>query len=102
MRTSICRTLPKRKMEIQKHGRPLLLGRVHEMVRNYLSATRQHGGLVSSAVVIATAKALIKRNPKFNLGHIVIGNSWVKSLFFRMGYVRRMKTTSKVQIPEAV
>ena len=93
---------PKRKMEIQKRGRPLLLGRVDEMVRGYISATRNRGGLVSRAIAIATAKALIKRNPQFNLDHVVFGNSWAKSLFFRMGYIRRAKTTSKVEIPEAV
>ena len=93
---------PQRKMKIQKRGRPLLLGKVDEMVQSYLSATRHRGGLVSRYIAIATAKALIKRNPQFNLDHVVFGNSWAKSLFFRMGYVRRAKTTSKVQIPEAV
>ena len=72
------------------------------MVRSYLSAIRHRGGLVSRSLAIATAKALIKRNPQFNLDHVVFGNSWAKSLFFRMGYVRRAKTTFKVQIPEAV
>ena len=81
---------------------PLLLGKVDEMVQSYLSATRHRGGLVSRSIAIATAKALIKRNPQFNLDHVLSGNSWAKSLFFRMGYVRRAKTTSKVQIPEAV
>ena len=89
-------------MEIQKRGRPLLLGKVDEMVRSYLSATRHRGGLVSRPIAIAAAKALIKRNPQFNLDHVVFGNSWAKNLFFRMGYVRRAKTTSKVQIPEAI
>ena len=89
-------------MEIQKRGRPLLLGKVDEMVRSYLSATRHRGGLVSRPIAIAAAKALIKRNPQFNLDHVVFGNSWAKKLFFRMGYVRRAKTTSKVQIPEAI
>ena len=72
------------------------------MVGSYLLATRHHGGLVSRSIVIATVKALIKRNPQFNLDHVAFGNSWAKSLVFRMGYVRRKKTTSKVQIPEAV
>ena len=87
-------------MEILKRGRPLLLAKVDEMVRSYLSATRHRGGLVSRSLAIETAKALIKRNPQFNLDHVVFGNSWTKSLIFRMGYVRRAKTTSKVQIPE--
>ena len=88
-------------MEILKRGRPLLLGKVDEMVQSYLSATRHHEGLVSRSKTIATAKALMKRNPQFNLDHVVFGNSWAKSLFFRMGYVRRGNTTSKGQIPEA-
>ena len=32
----------------------------------------------------------------------MFGNSWAKSLFFRMGYVRRAKTISKVQIAKAI
>ena len=85
-----------------KRWRPLLLGKIVEVVRSYLSATRHCGGLVSRSIAMTTAKALIKRNPQFNLDHVVFGNSWAKSLFFRMGHVRRAKTTSKVQIPEAV
>ena len=92
----------KGKMEILKRGGPLLLGKVDEMVRSYLSATRHRGGLVSRSIAIATAKALIKQNPRFNLDHAVFEKSWTKSIFFRMGYVRRAKATSKVQIPEAV
>ena len=72
------------------------------MMRSYLSATRHRGDLVSRSIAIATANTLIKRNPQFNLDHVVFGNSWATSLFFRMGYVRRAKTTSKVQIPKAV
>ena len=92
----------KGKMEILKREGPLLLGKVDEMVRGYLSATRHRGGLVSRSIAIATAKALIKRNPQFNLDHAVFGNSWAKSIFFRVGYVRRAEATFKVQIPEAV
>ena len=72
------------------------------MVRSYLSAMRHHGDLVSRSIAIATANTLIKRNSQFNLDHVVFGSSWVTSFFFRMGYVRRAKTTSKVQIPKVV
>ena len=88
---------PKRKIEILKRGRTLLLGKVDEMLRSYLSATRHRGGLVSRSIAIAAEKALIKRNPQFSLDHVVFGKSWAKSLLFRMGYVRRAK-----KIPEAV
>ena len=85
-----------------KHGCPLLLGRVVKMVRSYLSAARHRGCVFSRSITIATIKELIKQNPQFNLNHVVFGNSWAKSLFFRMGYVRRAKTTSQVQIPKVV
>ena len=77
---------PKRKIEILKRGRTLFLGKVGEMLRSYLSATRRRGGLVSRSIAIATEKALIKQNPQFSLDHVVFGKSWAKSLFFRLGY----------------
>ena len=39
-------------------GRPLLLGSLDEKVQRYLFATKRKGGLMSSAIAIATAKAL--------------------------------------------
>ena len=42
-------------------GRTLWLGSLDEMVQRYLSAIRSNGGLISSAIAIATAKALIAR-----------------------------------------
>ena len=47
-------------MEILKRGRPLLLGKVDEMVRSYLSVKQHRGALVSISIAIGTAKALIK------------------------------------------
>ena len=82
-------------------GRPLLLGSLEEMVQRYLLGTRRKGGLISSAIAIATAKALIARYPEYNLGQINLdSSSRTKSLFKRMGFVKRMLTTGKVEIPE--
>ena len=76
---------PKRKMEILKRGRPLLLGKVDKMVRSYLLATQHRGGLVFRSIVIATAKALIKRNTQFNLDHVVFGNKQLGKFIFQNG-----------------
>ena len=46
----------KRKMEILKRGRPLLLGKVDETMRSYLSATRHRGGLVSRSIGLQLQK----------------------------------------------
>ena len=46
-------------------------------------------------------KALIARNPQYNLSHIHLDSShWVQSLFRRMGFKKRMRTAGKVEIPE--
>ena len=90
-----------RELNVLPRGRPLLLGSLDQMVQRFLLATRSKGGLISSTVAIATAKALMARYPEYNLGHIDLdSSSWTKSLFKRMGFVKRMSTTGKVEIPE--
>ena len=66
-----------------------------------MQAARPRRGVISKAVVEATAKALIKHYPEYNMEHLNIeDSSWSKSLFKRMGYVRRLATTGKVEISE--
>ena len=69
------------------------------MVQRYLFATRSKGGLISSAIAIVTAKALIARYPEYNHGDLD-SSSWAKSLFKRMAFVKRMSKNGKVEIPE--
>ena len=45
---------------------------------------RSRGRVVSRTIAIATARALIARNPQYNLGHVKIDSSWAQSLFRRM------------------
>lgn len=89
------------KLAVLPRGRPLLLGSLDQMVQRFLLAVRSRGGLITSAIAVSVAKALIVRNPHFNLGHIDLDSShWARSLFRRMGFVKRMKTTGKIEIPE--
>ena len=81
-------------------GRSILLDSLDEMVQQYLLATRSKRGLISSIIAIATAKVLIARYPEYDHEHIDLDSSWAKSLFKRMGFVKRMPTTEKVEIPE--
>jgi len=79
-----------------KTGRPLMLGEIDKMVQTYINAVSSSGGLVTRTLANATAKALKTRYLKL-VGNIdVDSSSWAKSLFKRMGFVRRMKTSSKV------
>ena len=85
----------------RKYGRPLLLSSLDQMLQRLLLFPQKTGGLVSSAVAISATKALIARNPQYNLSHIDLDSShWAQSLFRIMGFKKRMWTTGKVEIPE--
>jgi len=83
-----------------KRGRPLMLGSVDEKVKNFLMILRRKGGVVNSVVAIAAAQALIQKSPEEHLKCIdILTSSWTQSLFRRMGFARRMRTTNKPEIP---
>ena len=83
-----------RNLSVLPRGRPS-----RSDVQIFLLFLRRTGGLVSSAVAISAAKALIARNPQYNLSHIDLDSShWAQSLFRRMGFKKRMRTTGKVEI----
>ena len=84
----------KQELLLQRRGRPLMLGSLDEMVQRYLRAYRSRGGPGNSLIAVSIAMVLIARNPQLNLDHINLDSlSWAKSLFQRMGFTRRMKTT---------
>ena len=58
------------------------------------------GGVVNSLASIAVAQALIKKSADEHIKFInLISSIWTQSLFQRMGFVRRMRTTDKLEIP---
>ena len=90
-----------RNLSVLPRRRPLLLGSLNQMVQRFLLSLQRTGGLVSCAIAISAAKALIARNPQYNLIHIDLDSShWVQSLFQRMDFKKRMQTTGKVEILE--
>ena len=91
---------PKKVIVNKLRGPPCLLGdKIDPLVQSYLKARRCKGGVVNTTVAIATAKALTERYPLLGKSHLELGRSWAQSLFRRLGFVRRMKTTGKVRIP---
>ena len=59
------------------------------------------GVVVNTVAAIATTKALIEKSDQQHLKNLDLERSpWAKSLFQRMGFVRRAKTISKPEIPE--
>jgi len=81
-----------------KTGRPLLLRKFDAM---YIRAMSNRGAVITWSIANSAAGALIKKYPgvvgEINLDY----SSWAQSLFRRMGFTRRRKNTSKVDIPEA-
>jgi len=70
------------------------------MVQNYLLAVSSRGAEISRASAVSAAKALLKKYPNA-VGNIDLDSSqWAKSLFLRMGFVKRRFTSAKVDIPE--
>ena len=83
-----------------KTCRPLLLGDLDSMVQKYLLAASNRGAVISRLSAVSAAKAVIKKYPNV-IGNIDLDSSqWAKSLFVRMGFVKRRVTSAKVDIPE--
>ena len=69
------------------------------MVQKVLLAFLSRGGLITSVIAVSAAKVLIARNPHLMLDHLDLdSSSSAKSLFSRMCFKKRMKTTGKIKI----
>ena len=78
-----------------------MLGPIDENVQNFSLILRRKGRVVNSVVVIVAAQALIQRSSDEHLKCIdLVSSSWTQSLFRRMGFARRMRTTDKPIIPD--
>ena len=81
---------------------PLMTGKLLEkQVQEYLYIYRKKGCIVNKVLAVATAKALIERsNLKHSKDLDLENSSRAKSLFNRMGFVKRAATTGRPDIPE--
>ncbi len=88
------------KLESEKRGHPLLLGKELDMqVQEYVRVSGD------SAIVMAAAEGIVKSHNsnllQENEGHIACTKSWAKSFLSRIGYVkRRASTKAKVSVAE--
>ena len=83
-------------------GRPLFLGELDEKVRKYLLSLSNRGGVGNTTVTNPTAKSLMSKYSRVVGQNDVESSRWAKSLFFRMNFVKRRKTLSKVNILDGV
>ena len=90
----------------KKRGRPLMLGeKLDRMVQNYILKTREKGGTITTAIVIAGAKGIVKSIDRSLLaefgGPATLNVSWAKSLLTRMNFTKRRGTTTfKMSVDE--
>ena len=70
------------------------------MVRKYLLSLSKRGEVVNTTVANATAKALMSKYPHAVDQVDIDSSCWAKSLFCRINFVKRRKTSSKVDIPD--
>ena len=77
-----------------------MLGKLDALVQRFISAASNRGSVITRSVVTSTARALLNRYPDV-VGEIAVKDTfWAKSLLQRMRMVHRMKTISKLPIPE--
>ena len=88
----------------QPRGRPPLLLELDEKLMKYLRAIRSKGGVVNIHVVRAATHALIESNPTTSqqLLKFDMPCSWVYSIYKRMGFTRRMGTTTRPPVPRGL
>ena len=85
----------------KKRGRPLMLSPRDKKVKNVLIILRGKVGVLNFVVVIAVAQALIEKSTDDHLKCIdLISSTWTQSLFRRIGFVRGMYTTDKLEISD--
>ena len=94
-------------LPFKKTGRrPLLLGeKLDTKLKFYVKAVREGGGVINTAITMAAAAAIVKKQDRNllaeNGGHIRITKTWAKSFLQRIGYVkRRGSSTAKMTITD--
>ena len=101
-----CEDMTVKQLVNKKRGHPLLLGcTLYQQVRAYLTALRNNGAVVNTAIAIGCAEGVVK-NFNSNLlecngGHIKLTKSWAKCLMLRMGFAKwRASTNAKVSVAD--
>ena len=70
------------------------------MNQTFFKNTRSHDSVANTAVAIGVTDALVERHPEQELNHVQFRTcTWARSLFHRMGFVRRAGTIVKVETP---
>ena len=94
---------PVTKIMAQPRGRPPILQELDTKLIKFLRALRSRGGVINIHVVRAATQALIESNPSAEqLRRFNMPRTWVQSIYRRMGYTRRMGTTTRPPVPQGL
>lgn len=95
---------PVTKLPLKSRGRPPLLHKLDEKLVKFLQAVMHKGGVVNIHVVRAATEALIKSNPMSaaHFQNFSMPQTWVQSLYRRMGYTKRTGTTTRPPVPKGL
>lgn len=91
-------------LPVTKRVRPSLLGeKLDHKVKCYIQAVWRGGSVIITSIAMAAATTIIRRADRNllaeNGGPIMITNNWVKSLLYRLNFVkRRGSSTSKMMV----
>ena len=92
--------------ELARHfrGRPVLLGKETDLkVQRFIRALRESGGPVSTPLVMAATKGLLKNETPPILsdfgGPVVLEKTWARSLLQRMHFTKRKGTKAARKLP---
>uniref|UniRef100_A0A1X7VKY6 HTH CENPB-type domain-containing protein n=1 Tax=Amphimedon queenslandica TaxID=400682 RepID=A0A1X7VKY6_AMPQE len=92
---------PVLRIPTQPKERPPLMGDLDTSLLKFLKAIRAKGGVINIHVVQATADALMKSHPNETFS-FEMNRSWVQSVYRRLGYKRRLGTTSRPPVPRGL
>ena len=80
-------------LPLKKNGRPLMLGKLDQQVREYIRDLRAQGIVINTAVVLGAAEGIIMHKDANLLSSCHLTEGWAKYLLRRMGFVKRKETT---------
>ena len=81
--------------------RPIMLDSLDEKAKSFFMILRRKRGVETPVVSVAVGQALMEKSTYEYLKWInLISITWTQSVFRRMGFARRMRSTDKLEIPD--
>ena len=70
---------PKKRLELKKQGRPLLLREIDLKIQKFLKVATSRGTVINTSIAIATANGFIKHSNDKSLKRLSLERPWAQS-----------------------